>query len=214
MRSIARLSLLVGLCLQIGWLVWIIESHRAPWSLLIYPIVVTALFAGLMFTNGRWRRLNAILRIVLGLAFLLSVADRFGLMGGPGSPGVSWGNYAHFVAYTQQVNSFLPGSWAPMLGVLATLCEAIIGNALLLGISTRKAVLAALGLLLIFGTAMSISLGLDSHFPYAVVVLASGAWFLSMSNCTAWSLEAWWQRGKQSEQSKQPGKVQVSGKLF
>jgi uncharacterized membrane protein YphA (DoxX/SURF4 family) len=199
-RLIARFSLLVGLCLQVGWLIWVLVGHRAAWSVLIYPIVVTALFAGLVVTSGRWRRLNAIVRIVLGLAFVLSVADRFGLMGGSGSPGVSFGDYAHFVAYTRQVNSFLPESWAPILAALATVCETVIGTVLVLGISTRKAVLAALGLLLIFGTAMSISLGLDSHFPYAVVVLASGAWFLSMSNCTAWSIEAWRQRGKQSEQ--------------
>jgi putative oxidoreductase len=208
MKSIARLSLLVGLCLQTGWLVWVVYGHRAPWSLLIYPIIITALFAGLAFANGRLRRLNAIVRIVLGLAFLLSVADRFGLMGAYGSPGVSFGDYAHFVAYTRQVNSFLPESWAPTLAALATSCEATIGTALILGVSPRNAVLAALALLLVFGTAMSISLGLDSHFPYAVVVLTSGAWFLSTLDCSAWSIEAWRRRAKQSEQSNQSDEVQ------
>jgi uncharacterized membrane protein YphA (DoxX/SURF4 family) len=174
-RSVARLSLLIALCLQTSWLVWVGFGHHAPWSLLIYPIIITALFAGLAFSDGRLRRLNAIVRIVLGLAFLLSVADRFGLMGASGSPGVSFGDYGHFVAYTRHVNSFLPESWAPTLAVLATLCETVIGSALVLGVSTRNFVRAALGLLLIFGTAMSISLGLVSHFPYAVVVLASGA---------------------------------------
>jgi uncharacterized membrane protein YphA (DoxX/SURF4 family) len=194
-RFVARLSLLVGLCLETGWLMWVVAGHRAPWGLLIYPIVITAIFADLLLSRGRWRRLNAIVRIVLGLAFVLSVADRFGLMGAYGSPGVSFGDYAHFVAYTRQVNSFLPASWAPTLAVLATLCETTIGTALVLGISTRKAALAALGLLLIFGIAMSISLGLSSHFPYAVVVLAGGAWFLSTLDCTAWSVEAWRREG-------------------
>ncbi len=199
--SVARFSLVVGLCLQTSWLVWIVVGHRAPWSLLIYPIIITALFAGLACTNGRLRRLNAIVRIVLGLAFLLSVADRFGLMGAYGSPGVSFGDYAHFVTYTRQVNSFLPESWAPALAVSATLCETGIGSALILGVSARNSVLAALGLLLIFGTAMSISLGFGSHFPYAVVVLASGAWFLSTLDCTAWSIDGGRRRAKQSLQS-------------
>jgi uncharacterized membrane protein YphA (DoxX/SURF4 family) len=194
-RSIARLSLLVGVCVETVWLIWIVAGHRAPWGLLIYPIVITAIFAVLLLTAGRSRRLNAIVRVVLGLAFVLSVADRFGLMGAYGSPGVSFGDYTHFVAYTRRVNSFLPESWAPMLAVLATLCETTIGTALVLGISTRNVVLAALGLLLIFGTAMSISLGLSSHFPYAVVVLAGGAWFLSTLDCTAWSVEAWRREG-------------------
>jgi len=198
MRSVARLSLLTGLCLQTSWLLWVVFGHRARWSLLLYPIIITALFAGLAFTNGRLRRLNAIVRIVLGLAFLLSVADRFGLMGEYGSPGVSFGDYAHFVTYTRQVNSFLPGSWAPTLAVLATLCETVIGSALILGFSTRNPVCSALGLLLIFGTAMSISLGFASQFPYAVVVLASGAWFLSTLDCSAWSIEDWRRRSRLS----------------
>jgi hypothetical protein len=145
-RSVARLSLLGGLCLETDWLIWVVAGHRAPWGLLIYPILVTGIFVGLLLNRGRWRRLNAIVRIVLGLAFVLSVADRFGIMGTYGSPGVSFGDYGHFVAYTRQVNSFLPGSWAPMLAVLATLCETTIGAALVLGIRTRVFVLAALGL--------------------------------------------------------------------
>jgi len=34
-----------------------------------------------------------ILRIVLGITMLSAVADRFGLWGAPGDPGVAWGNW-------------------------------------------------------------------------------------------------------------------------
>src|SRR5580700_6485911 len=39
------------------------------------------------------------LRFALGLAFLYSVADRFGLLGGPGANAVSWGTFSRFSAY-------------------------------------------------------------------------------------------------------------------
>jgi hypothetical protein len=53
------------------------------------------------------------LRWALGLTLLSAVADRFGLWGQLGSANVSWGDWAHFVAYTAKVNSFLPGVVAP-----------------------------------------------------------------------------------------------------
>ncbi len=78
-----------------------------------------------------------LLRWALGLTILSAVADRFGLWGSPGTANVSWGDWPHFVAYTAKVNSFLPGLCAPALAVTATVAEALLGLALLLGAFPR-----------------------------------------------------------------------------
>ena len=77
------------------------------------------------------------LRWALGLTLLSAVADRFGRWGVNGSPGVSWGDWPHFVAYTAKVNGFLPAALAPTLAVLATAAEILLGGALLLGVFPR-----------------------------------------------------------------------------
>jgi hypothetical protein len=71
-----------------------------------------------------------VLRWALALTILSAVADRFGIWGPPGSANVSWGDWAHFVAYTAKVNSFLPGAVAPALAVMATVAEVLLGVAL------------------------------------------------------------------------------------
>jgi putative oxidoreductase len=58
------------------------------------------------------------LRFALALAFLSAVADRFGLWGKPGSPGVSWGNMTQFNAYVAKLNWFLPAAVIPLTGWL------------------------------------------------------------------------------------------------
>jgi hypothetical protein len=61
------------------------------------------------FIEGALGRIApTVLRWALGATLLSAVADRFGLWGPPGGTDVSWGDWAHFVAYTAKVNSFLP----------------------------------------------------------------------------------------------------------
>jgi hypothetical protein len=61
------------------------------------------------FIEGALGRIApTVLRWALGATLLSAVADRFGLWGPPGGTNVSWGDWAHFVAYTAKVNSFLP----------------------------------------------------------------------------------------------------------
>jgi putative oxidoreductase len=74
------------------------------------------------------------LRRALGVTLLSAVVDRFGLWGPPGAVNISWGNWPRFVAYTAQVNSFLPAAVAPELAVVATVAELALGLALLLGV--------------------------------------------------------------------------------
>ena len=66
------------------------------------------------------------LRIALALAFLSAVADRFGLWGKLGRPGVSWGNMGQFDAYVAKLNWFLPAAIIPLTGWAATAAEILL----------------------------------------------------------------------------------------
>ena len=120
-----------------------------------------------------------ILRWALGLTLLSAVADRFGLWGQPGSANVSWGDWAHFVAYTAKVNSFLPGVVAPALAVTATAAEVSLGVALLLGVLPRLVACTSAGLLALFAGAMTLSFGIKAPLNYSVFVNAAAALMLS-----------------------------------
>ena len=83
------------------------------------------------------------LRIALALAFLSAVADRFGLWGKPGTPGVSWGGMAQFNAYVAKLNWFLPAAVIPLTGWAATAAEILLGVGLLIGWRLRWISLAS-----------------------------------------------------------------------
>ena len=116
-------------------------------------------------------------RVALGAGFLSAVADRFGLWGAPGKPGVAWGDFQHFTHYTGTVNSFLPTRVIPALAWGATIAETILGLALILGIYKRVMTLGSAVLLLMFALAMSISFGIKAPLDYSVFS-ASAAGFL------------------------------------
>ena len=119
------------------------------------------------------------LRLALALSFLFPVADRLGLLGPPGTPGVDWGNFTNFLSYNAQVNSFLPAVTRPALGVTATVLETLLGVSLLLGLYTRLAAACSGALLLLFGCAMAISFGIKSPFDYSVFSAMGGALLLA-----------------------------------
>ena len=108
------------------------------------------------------------LRIALALAFLSAVADRFGLWGKPGRPGVSWGNMEQFNAYVAKFNWFLPAAVIPLIGWAATAAEILLGLGLLIGWRLRWVFLASALLLLCFGLTMILALGPKAPFDYWV----------------------------------------------
>lgn len=189
MKRYAFAALWLALLGQALWMIGAGIASRALGDKAVYDSAIVIGFAALAATGGRVRWLAAALRVLVALTFLGSVADRFGLFGPPGTPGVSWGDFAHFIAYTRTVNAFLPANWAPTLAVLATLGEAALGLALLLGVRLRLAALGTAGLLLIYAIAMTLSLGPGAQFAYAVCVLSAGAWSLAASDATALSLD-------------------------
>src|SRR6266404_1860085 len=112
------------------------------------------------------------------------------IFGPPGTPGVSWGNFRNFTTYTAQVNSFLPAVVIPALAVIESVIEGILGLAMLLGACLRVTGWASSALLFLFGIAMTISLGVTSQFPFAVFVLAAGAWVLAILGPSFASIDA------------------------
>jgi uncharacterized membrane protein YphA (DoxX/SURF4 family) len=115
-------------------------------------------------------------RIALGSAFLSGVADRFGLWG----KNVGYGNFANFVHYTAEVNSFMPAFTIPFLAWAATVAEFTLGIALIVGIRLRLVALASAVLLILFGTAMAISFGIKSPLDYSVFSASAGALLLAL----------------------------------
>ena len=175
----------------VAQVVWIALQHfrwHQLWSKMWYPIVFVLPCLALAFSTGRVRWISSVLRILIALAFLDAVGDRFGLLGPPGSAGVSWGNFARFIQYTGVVNAFLPATAVPAFAVLATICETILGLAMLLGIRVRWAARGSAALLFLFATAMTIS-GL-SQFAYGVYMMCAGAATLSIVDASFMSLDA------------------------
>lgn len=121
-----------------------------------------------------------LMRLSLSLSFFIAVGDRFGFFGPPGTAGVAWGDFAHFVAYTAKVNSFAPRQVAPILAIAATICETTFAIGLILGVYTRLFAAASGILLFLFGVAMAISFGITRPFDYSVFSAMSGALMLAM----------------------------------
>ena len=114
-------------------------------------------------------------RIALGAAFLSGIASRFGLWG----KDVGYGNFANFVSYTAEVNAFMPAATIPFLAWAATAAELVLGIALLIGFRLRWAALSSALLLLLFATAMAISLGIKSPLDYSVFSASAAALLLA-----------------------------------
>src|SRR6516165_9335794 len=99
------------------------------------------------------------MRMALAAGFLSAVADRFGLWGPIGTPGVSWGGFAKFLDYTATLLPYLSTTLVAVAGWAATVAEIVLGVALLAGVRVRLAALASGVLLLTFAIAMTTALG-------------------------------------------------------
>src|ERR1700709_2371534 len=126
-----------------------------------------------------------LLRVGLGVGFLSAVADRFGLWGAFGQPNVEWGNFSRFLEYTRTLNWYLPSRMILPLGVVATGAEILIGLLLLVGWRTRAAALLSGLLLLTFGAAMTLALGIKAPLNFAVLTGIGGS--LLLANCESFS---------------------------
>src|SRR4051812_50109937 len=71
------------------------------------------------------------MRMALAAGFLSAVADRFGLWGPIGTPGVSWGGFAKFLDYTATLLPFLPTTLVAVAGWGGAAGRNLLGGSLL-----------------------------------------------------------------------------------
>ncbi|MDM1296573.1 DoxX family membrane protein [Sphingobacterium sp. N143] len=129
------------------------------------------------------------LRVAVATAFLSAVADRFGLWGPPGSANASWGNWANFVQYANQLNFFMPAPLANLMAILATLFEVILAVLLLIGYRTRLSAILSGVLLTAFAITMTLSLGIKSTFNYSVWIGAAACFLLGTIKTFPYSID-------------------------
>jgi uncharacterized membrane protein YphA (DoxX/SURF4 family) len=113
------------------------------------------------------------LRLSLAAAFLSAVADRFGWWK-PFGQG-SWGSMGAFADYAHQLVPFASGWLLTVIVWAATVIETTLGGLLLIGWRPKLVGTATCLVLIIFGTAMAVSLGMESPLSYSVFSAASAA---------------------------------------
>src|SRR5215813_3318379 len=126
-----------------------------------------------MHAPDRIRVVRVALRVSLAAGFLSAVADRFGWWE-PFGQG-SWGGMGPFADYAHQLAPFVSGWLLTVIVWAATAAEAILGVLLLTGWRPKLVGAATCLVLIIFGTAMAVSLGMESPLSYSVFSAASAA---------------------------------------
>jgi uncharacterized membrane protein YphA (DoxX/SURF4 family) len=83
------------------------------------------------------------------------------------------------VAYTAEVNAFMPAWTISILAWSATVAETVCGGLLVAGLFTEAAAWASAVLLALFGTAMAASQGVKSPLDYSVFSASAAALLLA-----------------------------------
>ena len=99
------------------------------------------------------------LRLALGLGFIFPVMDRIGWLGAAGSGKATWGDWQHFIEYTNTLLSFLNHTMANIAGLLATVAEVTFGLFLIVGFKIKFTARGGALLTLFFAFCMAIFLG-------------------------------------------------------
>ncbi len=117
------------------------------------------------------------LRFAIALGFLSAAADRFGMWPKEIS---AWGNWDNFLGYTALINSWVPGSFIPTLGSIATIAELVFAVFLIIGFKTELVAKFSGFLILLFALSMTFSTGIKGAFDYSVFTASAAAFALSM----------------------------------
>ena len=131
------------------------------------------------------------LRIALGAGYLTLGLDRLGVWGKYGQPGISWGDWKHFMIYASDVMRFLPYSVAAIFAVIATIAEITFGALLLIGKWTRIAAIGSGFLTLFFGISMAISHGITDPIGYSVFTVSAASFLLATVDRYRWGIDDW-----------------------
>ena len=132
-----------------------------------------------------------LLRIALGIGFLVTVSDRLGILGpaGAGNKNIEWGNWSNFLDYTATLMPFLERPAVHIMGSMATVAEAIIGILLIIGFKTRVAAISSCILTLIFALAMTVFLGIKAPINFAVFPVCTASLLLATIPVYHWSID-------------------------
>jgi putative oxidoreductase len=125
---------------------------------------------------------SLLLRLALASGFLSAVASRLNLWGNQSS---GWQN---FLSYTEQVNSFVPKNFIPILAVASTVLELLFGILLLVGYKTPYIASCSAILTLTFALAMTFSFGIKEPLDYSVFVFSAAAFLLANFPTYKWSI--------------------------
>lgn len=123
------------------------------------------------------------LRVSLAAGFLSAVSGRMGFWGS------HIGGWKNFLKYTAEVNSFLPTSIIPVVAIVATILETVLGILLLTGFKIRYAASGAAVLTLLFSLAMTCSQGIKEPLDYSVPAFSAGAFLLASMPYYRWSID-------------------------
>jgi uncharacterized membrane protein YphA (DoxX/SURF4 family) len=119
------------------------------------------------------RAVRIALRLSLAASFLSAVADRFGLWAPLGQG--SWGSMDSFTDYVHQLVPFASGWFLTVIVWGVTVTETALGVLLLIGRRPKLVGATTCLVLMVFGVAMGVSLGLESPLAYSVFSAASAA---------------------------------------
>ncbi|MCO6496358.1 MAG: DoxX protein [Chitinophagaceae bacterium] len=127
------------------------------------------------------------LRLAIAIGFLSAVADRFGLW----SPRFSaWGDWQHFVSYTQTLMPWAPESWVPAFAAIATAAEIIFALFLLIGYKTELFALLSGYLMLIFALSMAFFTGVKRPLDASVFAASAAAFALALMKEKFWEIDS------------------------
>lgn len=130
-----------------------------------------------------------LLRLALGIGFILPVLDRLGFLGLPGVPNVGWGNWENFIDYTHSLMPYMGRSLANIMGTVATAAEVLFGILLIAGFKTRYVALGSFALTLAFALSMLFFAGYRAPFNYSVFVCSTASLLLASVSNYRWSLD-------------------------
>lgn len=131
-----------------------------------------------------------LLRIALGIGFLVTVSDRLGILGPLGTRNVEWGSWDKFIDYTGTLMPFLDRPAVNIMGGIATFFEALIGILLIIGFKTKQAAIGSCVLTLIFALSMTVFLGIKAPINFAVFPVCTASLLLSTIPFYDWSIDS------------------------
>ncbi|GAA4278194.1 DoxX family protein [Aquimarina mytili] len=117
------------------------------------------------------------LRASIAFSFLSAVADRLGLWPEEIS---AWGNWANFLVYTKLLNPWFPDSFINPIGIVVTFIEVLLAIFLIIGFKTSLFARLSGYILLLFGLAMTFTIGIKAPFDYSVFTASAAGFGLSL----------------------------------